>query len=377
MGAVRLLVRSEVRRRWRSLVIVVLLVGFAGGATLAAVAGARRTSSSFDRFRESVRSHDVLVFAEGIGPSDVQKLRSRPGVAAVGYLRQLALTRPDGDFLAVGGPLDGAMFHDVNRLRIIDGRVPRPNVPEEVVVPEPLARQDHLKVGDALPFKSYSARADRRHQVEHRRSPRADGSGRDAASGRHQSAADRPQPAGPSRWSAHPATLVRREVRTEDRKLLRRAGRRAVRPPHRRRGRRRPVRRPAAERHGRSHLRPRSRRAEHRRHPGLDRHPGHRHPRVRRSRRRGGNHRARPHHQPPGRAPRGRSGRAARPGDVTTAARGCDRRTARHRGRDRRARRGARLVGGLGAHAVRGRRSRGAAARNRGSTRAPSSSVPS
>ena len=28
MGAVRLLVRSELRRRWRSLVIVVLLVGF-------------------------------------------------------------------------------------------------------------------------------------------------------------------------------------------------------------------------------------------------------------------------------------------------------------------------------------------------------------
>ena len=68
----------------------------------------------------------MLVFAEGIGPSDVQKLRSLPGVAAVGYLRQLAMTRPDGDFLAVGGPLDGAMFHDVNRLRIIDGRVPRP-----------------------------------------------------------------------------------------------------------------------------------------------------------------------------------------------------------------------------------------------------------
>lgn len=59
MGAVRLLVSSELRRRWRSLAVTALLVGLTGAVTLAAVGGARRTSSSFDRFLESTRSHDV------------------------------------------------------------------------------------------------------------------------------------------------------------------------------------------------------------------------------------------------------------------------------------------------------------------------------
>jgi hypothetical protein len=156
MGAVRLLVRSEFRRRWRSLIVVGLLVAFAGGVTLAAVAGARRTSTSFDRFQESTRSHDVLLFVSDITRPDVERLRALPGVDAIGYLRQLALTRPDGDFLAVGGPLDGSMFHDVNRLRIVDGRAPRPDVPEEVLVPEPLARQTRLRVGDTLPVQGFT-----------------------------------------------------------------------------------------------------------------------------------------------------------------------------------------------------------------------------
>ena len=156
MGAISLLVRAELRRRWRSLVVVALLVAFAGGATLAAVAGARRTSTAFDRFRETTRNHDVLLFAQGINRADVERLRALPGVAAIGYLRQLALIRPDGNFLAVGGPLDDAVFRDVDRLRIVDGRAPRPGVPEEVVVPEPLARQTGLRTGDALPVRSFT-----------------------------------------------------------------------------------------------------------------------------------------------------------------------------------------------------------------------------
>jgi hypothetical protein len=156
MGAVWLLMRSELRRRWRSLVVVALLVGFAGGVTLAAVAGARRTSTSFDRFRESTRNHDVIVFATDIGRRDVEQLRSLAGVDGIGYLRQLAIVRPGGHFLAVGGPLDGSVFRDVDRLRIVEGRAARPDVPEEVVVPEPLAEASRLRPGDRLPIQSYA-----------------------------------------------------------------------------------------------------------------------------------------------------------------------------------------------------------------------------
>jgi hypothetical protein len=45
-AAVWLVARSDVRRRWRSLLALALIVGVAGGIVLAAVAGARRTESA-------------------------------------------------------------------------------------------------------------------------------------------------------------------------------------------------------------------------------------------------------------------------------------------------------------------------------------------
>jgi hypothetical protein len=156
MSAVRLLVRAELRRRWGSLVVVALVVAITGGVTLAALAGARRTSTSFERFQESSRNHDVLVFAEGVDGEDVRRLREQPGVDAIGYARQLAMIRPDGEFLAVGGAVDDSLFRDVDRLRIVAGRAPRPEVPEEVVIPEPLASDEHLRPGDTIVTRSFS-----------------------------------------------------------------------------------------------------------------------------------------------------------------------------------------------------------------------------
>jgi hypothetical protein len=156
MSAVRLPVRSELRRRWGSLLVVALVVAITGGVTLAALAGARRTATSFDRFKTTSRNHDVLLFAEGITRAEVEQLRRLPGVEGVGYARQLAMTRPDGDFLAVGGAMDGSLFRDVDRPKIVAGRLPRPSHPEEVLLPEPLARATHLGVGDTIPVQAYT-----------------------------------------------------------------------------------------------------------------------------------------------------------------------------------------------------------------------------
>jgi hypothetical protein len=96
------------------------------------------------------------VFAQDVGRSDVERLRSVPGVEGVGYARQLALVRPDGQFLAVGGPLDDSLFRDVDRLRIVAGRTPSIDAPDEVVIGEALAQKAHLGVGDIVPVKSYA-----------------------------------------------------------------------------------------------------------------------------------------------------------------------------------------------------------------------------
>jgi hypothetical protein len=148
--------RVVLRRSWRGLVFVAVVVALVGSVTLAALAGARRTSSSFDRFLQVSRSHDVLVFADDARTADVRRLRSFPGVQAIGYGRGLALVRPDGGFVAAGAPLDGSVFRDVYRPRIVRGRNPAPGATDQVVLPEALARTLDLSVGDTLRLRSYT-----------------------------------------------------------------------------------------------------------------------------------------------------------------------------------------------------------------------------
>jgi hypothetical protein len=159
MAAVLVVARHGLRERWRGLVVVVLLVALAGGVTLAALAGARRTSSSFDRFLAWSRSQDVLVFGSAIDADDVARIRDLPGVAALGVGRFMSLTGPDGDLLgggAVVAPLDGVLGDDVYRLRITAGRAPAEGVADEIAISETMARAAGLQVGDELPVRSYT-----------------------------------------------------------------------------------------------------------------------------------------------------------------------------------------------------------------------------
>ena len=68
MGAVRLLARSELRRRWRSVVVLTLLVGFVGAVVLALLAGARRTDTSLQRFEHASRVGTVEINAGEASP---------------------------------------------------------------------------------------------------------------------------------------------------------------------------------------------------------------------------------------------------------------------------------------------------------------------
>lgn len=147
--------RSELRRSWRGLAVFTVVVMLVGGVTLAALAGARRTASSFDRFLTASRSQHVLVFAQHATPADVTRVRALPGVEAVGYARGLTLVRSDGEFLASGGPLDDALFRDVYRPRIVKGRAPRPDATDEVALGESQASSVGLGVGDTLRLRSY------------------------------------------------------------------------------------------------------------------------------------------------------------------------------------------------------------------------------
>ena len=76
MGAVRMLFGTELRRRWRSWLILVVLIAVVAGLVLAAAAAGRRTATAFPRFVTS-HGYDVYIFN--------QKPVARTGQVARGF----------------------------------------------------------------------------------------------------------------------------------------------------------------------------------------------------------------------------------------------------------------------------------------------------
>ena len=155
MGAVWFVGRAELRRRWRSVVVLTVLVGLVGAVVLASLAGARRTSTAFGRFQDETLAADLTVFVPAVDDATLADLRALPGVTAIGTARQLTAD-VEGHTQSIGGPLDDEIGRTVDRPRVIEGRRPRPDRVDEIAVPEPLARRAGVGVGDTLEFRGYT-----------------------------------------------------------------------------------------------------------------------------------------------------------------------------------------------------------------------------
>ena len=64
--------RADVRRRIGALIALALLVAIGGAATLATLAGARRSATAFDRLRARTLAMDAAVFGS---PDEVRAAR--------------------------------------------------------------------------------------------------------------------------------------------------------------------------------------------------------------------------------------------------------------------------------------------------------------
>jgi FtsX-like permease family len=162
MGAIGLIARAGLRRRWPSLIAVALLVALVSGAVLTALVGARRTSTSVDRFRDWAAASDASYqTADPTGAQVDELLEAVDGMPDV----EVATSR----FLVNGFPLDesipdiailtdpdGTYGVDIDRPRVLTGRLPDPGSPDEILLNGQAAELTGLAVGDRVRVRTWT-----------------------------------------------------------------------------------------------------------------------------------------------------------------------------------------------------------------------------
>jgi hypothetical protein len=158
-------VSAELRRRRGSCVALAALIGCFAGVALASTAGARRTDSAFERFRDEARARDLLVQAS------VDDLAMADEVAAaLGRVKRLPVVAAHTEVALYGGftdaseefdrgilsSIDGEFGSTIERPRILAGRWPRTDRPDEVALNEAAAADFAATVGERVALHTLS-----------------------------------------------------------------------------------------------------------------------------------------------------------------------------------------------------------------------------
>ena len=155
------------KRQRAGYLLLVLLVGLAGGVALGSVAAARRTASSFSTFLAATNPSDLMIVPAGGGPGPepphlAQRLtdavRAYPQVKHVESYQALSASfvhsgrvdgrSLDGNVLLVSS-VDGLLFNQ-DRLAVTSGRMADPSRVNEVMVTQGAASALGLHLGQTV-----------------------------------------------------------------------------------------------------------------------------------------------------------------------------------------------------------------------------------
>jgi putative ABC transport system permease protein len=141
---------------------VVVILGVAFGVVLALAAGARRADSAVDRFLDASSAYDVIV-VQGVpgifdfAPLDLDEVAALPGIEQATPRTTFAASGTTSDGIQVDSSKinfnahpDGAYGTEINRYRVLEGRLADPADPNELVVPFRSAEVFDLDVGDTI-----------------------------------------------------------------------------------------------------------------------------------------------------------------------------------------------------------------------------------
>jgi putative ABC transport system permease protein len=148
--------RTNLRSRVRSACLLILAIAIAGGATIAALAGARRTDTAVDRFVAYEKPEQGGVIADPALYPQITRLptvESGTQLARFGFLPVDADGRPqpDNNLGAIG--VDS---FDAGRPMLVSGQLPRTDRVDEVAINGSAMTNEHLGIGSTIRFRAFT-----------------------------------------------------------------------------------------------------------------------------------------------------------------------------------------------------------------------------
>jgi hypothetical protein len=161
MDLLHTVLAAELRRQWRAWLGLALAAGIVCGVVVAVAEGAHRAQTTVSRYRAATANEDVEVNWIPLfgGPKiDITAAMKLPQVAAAGEVEELlplGLVTGSGqvsrvtDFTLLA-PTSRAYGRLVDRPLLLQGRAPRPDAPDEVVVDSRMAADLDLRAGSIV-----------------------------------------------------------------------------------------------------------------------------------------------------------------------------------------------------------------------------------
>ena len=169
--------RTTMGSRWAGYLSLVLCIGLLGGIAMGAIAGARRTQSSFSTYFSNANAPDLAGITGVLNPAlgsdagyDPQQIRA---IARLAYVTQiesasgidvLPLTKGGRPYVVAGFPpaagnglgSDDGLYFNLDRVTVVAGRRADPSRAGEVMMPREVATFAGYRVGQVIRLGIYT-----------------------------------------------------------------------------------------------------------------------------------------------------------------------------------------------------------------------------
>ncbi|HEY5025997.1 MAG TPA: ABC transporter permease [Acidimicrobiales bacterium] len=156
MGAIRFALRAQWRIRWRSWLVIAVLISVVGGFVLAATAAGQRTQSAFPSF-VSRHGFDVILYTNQPEP----KIVTLPGVTSA---TELVLPNNGQPTCACTHPINGnelyvavALAKGPPPFKLVSGHLPDQSASDQVLASYNLQQDNGVQIGTVIHVPLYSS----------------------------------------------------------------------------------------------------------------------------------------------------------------------------------------------------------------------------